>query len=303
MIQVRDLTKSYGSRTVLDSVSFDVAAGTITGFLGLNGAGKTTTMRILAGLAAPDRGQACIAGRPLAAHREPWRQVGVMLEECAAHPGARGRDHLRVLARLAGLPGQRVDECLELVGLAEAGYHRVRTYSLGMRQRLSLAAAILARPRVLVLDEPGNGLDAAGLRLLRELLTAHAAAGGTVFLSSHRIAELEDLADDVVAVHQGRIIRQGPITALLPTGRLLVRSPEPGLCQQVLSQHRYQVEAGPDGQLLVPGAEPEPLSRLLAAARVPIYELRPTRPTLEDFFFGMVRPQSPEEEHETADLR
>jgi ABC-2 type transport system ATP-binding protein len=214
-IIVDGVTKRYGERTVLDDVSFTVPQGSITGFLGRNGAGKTTTMRILLGLAEPDAGTATILGRPYAALPHPGRQVGALLETASFHPGRSGADHLKLTALQAGLDTGRVPEVLELVGLEEHGRRRVGGYSLGMRQRLGLAAALLGDPQVLLLDEPANGLDPAGVRWLRDFLRQMADAGRTVLLSSHVLAEVALSVDRVVVLHEGRLRMDAPLDRLL----------------------------------------------------------------------------------------
>jgi ABC-2 type transport system ATP-binding protein len=198
----------------VDEVSFTVSYGRITGFLGPNGAGKTTTLRMMLGLIRPDAGTAVIAGKPYANLSSPAQTVGALLD-AAAHPGRTGKDHLRVLAAAAGLPGHQADHLLERVGLARAARQRAGRYSLGMRQRLGLAAALLGDPAVLVLDEPANGLDPQGIRWLRDLLRSLAAEGRAVLVSSHILAEAAQTVDDVVVISRGRTIAQAPLTDLL----------------------------------------------------------------------------------------
>jgi ABC-2 type transport system ATP-binding protein len=215
MITVSHLTKSYGGRTVVDDLSFDLAAGRITGFVGPNGAGKSTTMRMMVGLARPDAGEVTYGGSHFADLRDPARTVGVVLDARAMHPGRSARHHLRALAALSALPGARVDEVLHLVGLDAAADQRVGGFSLGMRQRLAIAGALLGEPEVLMLDEPANGLDPDGIRWLRSMLTSFAADGGTVFVSSHYIAELATFAHDLVVVGDGRLVTAEPLTETL----------------------------------------------------------------------------------------
>ncbi|HEY8338795.1 MAG TPA: ATP-binding cassette domain-containing protein [Egibacteraceae bacterium] len=211
-IAVKGLRKRYGSTLAVDDLSFTAEPGRITGFLGPNGAGKTTTLRMVLGLVRPDAGEATIAGRPISQLDAPGRMVGAVLEGGIAHPGRRGRDHLRVFAAAAGLPESRVDEVLATVGLGDVAGKRVKGYSLGMRQRLGVATALLGDPSVLILDEPANGLDPAGMRWLRTLLRGFAAQGGTVLLSSHVLAEVAQTVDDVVVIGHGRCLAQGPVT-------------------------------------------------------------------------------------------
>jgi ABC-2 type transport system ATP-binding protein len=206
-VGVRSLTKRYGGVTAVDDVSFSLAPGTVTGFLGPNGAGKTTTLRVLLGLAAPTRGDALVFGRRYADLEEPARRVGAVLESGAFHPGRSGRDHLRFLVTAAdcGIPSVRVDEVLDLVGLTHAAGRRVGTYSQGMRQRLGVAAALLGNPRLLVLDEPANGLDPNGIHWLRTFLRGFADQGGTVLLSSHVLSEVALTVDQALIIDRGRL--------------------------------------------------------------------------------------------------
>jgi ABC-2 type transport system ATP-binding protein len=217
-IAVRGLTKRFGAVPAVEDLSFDVPPGRVTAFLGPNGAGKTTTLRMVLGLVRPSAGQALVGGRPYAALDRPREMVGAVLEATGFHPGRRGRDHLRVAARSSGLPEARVDEVLDRVGLAAAGRQRVGGYSLGMRQRLGLATALLGDPRVLVLDEPANGLDPAGMAWLRDLLRGLARDGRTVLVSSHVLAEVTQTADHAVVVHRGRLRFDGPLAELAAEG-------------------------------------------------------------------------------------
>jgi ABC-2 type transport system ATP-binding protein len=209
VIEVDSLTKRHRRILAVDTLSFRAEPGRVTGFLGPNGAGKTTTLRVLVSLLRPTSGRATVLGRRYVELEEPVRTVGAVLEASGFHPGRSGRNHLRTLATAAGIPWQRVEEMLALVDLSPAADRRVRGYSLGMRQRLSLAGALLGDPRVLILDEPANGLDPQGIRWLRDLLRGFAAEGGTVLVSSHVLAEMQQLADDVVIIARGRIVTQG----------------------------------------------------------------------------------------------
>ena len=217
-IQVADLRKKFGRAMAVDDVSFTVSAGRITGFLGPNGAGKTTTLRMVLGLIRADAGTAVIAGKPYAQLTNPARTVGALLDAAAAHPGRSGRDHLRVLATQAGIPSRRAGQLLDRVGLADAAGQRAGRYSLGMRQRLGLAAALLGDPEILVLDEPGNGLDPQGIRWLRDLLRSLAADGRAVLVSSHLLAEVAQTVDSVVIINSGRLVAQGPVAELTAGG-------------------------------------------------------------------------------------
>jgi ABC-2 type transport system ATP-binding protein len=221
MITVSHLTKTYGRRTVVEDLSFELAEGRITGFVGPNGAGKSTTMRMMVGLVRPDRGQVRYRGSTYTELRDPARTIGVVLDARAMHPGRSARNHLRAMAALSSLPEGRVDEVLHAVGLDAAADQRVGGFSLGMRQRLAIAGALLGDPEVLMLDEPANGLDPDGMRWLRTMLTGFAAAGGTVFVSSHFIAELATFANDLVVVGNGRLIAAEPLAETLDRDRSL----------------------------------------------------------------------------------
>lgn len=213
-IVVSGLTKRFGRVTAVEDLSFTAEPGRVTGFLGPNGAGKTTTLRMLVGLASPDSGAATIGGRAYTAAPAPGRVAGVVLEAAGFHPGRSGRDHLRVYCTACGYPLSRADEVLELTGLTGAGQRRVRGYSLGMRQRLALATALLGDPGVLILDEPANGLDPEGIAWLRKLLQDHAQQGRTVLFSSHTLPEVEQIAEHVVIISRGRLVRSGPLAEL-----------------------------------------------------------------------------------------
>ena len=218
---MRGLTKRYGDLVAVQDLTFSLHPGTVTGFLGPNGAGKTTALRLLLGLAQPTAGEALVLGRRYAELDQAWHRVGAVLESGDFHPGRSGKDHLRVLALAAGLPSGRVYEVLELVGLASAGGRRVKGYSLGMRQRLGVAAALLGDPELLVLDEPANGLDPVGLRWLRTFLRSFADRGGTVLVSSHVLAEVAQSVDRVVIIDGGRVVADAPVAALASGGRSL----------------------------------------------------------------------------------
>jgi len=220
-IEVRALTKSFGRVRAVDDLSFVAPSGQVTGFLGPNGSGKTTTLRALLGLVAPTSGTATLGGKAYRALRSPLRTVGAVLDGGGQHPGRRGRAHLRLLARAAGLSSHRVEEVLELVELAGSADRRAGGYSLGMRQRLALAGALLGEPEVLVLDEPTNGLDPAGVRWLRDLLRELVRQGRTVLISSHLLAEVAQVADRVVIISGGRMRYEGPLTGLTADGRSL----------------------------------------------------------------------------------
>jgi ABC-2 type transport system ATP-binding protein len=225
MITIDALTKKYGSRTVVDEITFTARAGRVTGFLGPNGAGKSTSMRMMVGLTQPTSGSATISGRRFADLPNPGRKVGVMLDASAQHAGRSGREILTLAQRMMGLPARQVAETLRVVGLTEAeADRRVGSYSLGMRQRLGIAVALIGDPSVLILDEPANGLDPAGIRWIRDLLRDYANGGGTVLLSSHLLHEIEIIADDIVMIGAGRIVSQGTKTDLLQGAGTIVRA-------------------------------------------------------------------------------
>jgi ABC-2 type transport system ATP-binding protein len=221
VVSCRRLTKRYGDVVAVDEITFSLAPGTVTGFLGPNGAGKTTTLRLLLGLAEPSVGEALVFGHRYRELDQPIRRVGAVLESTDYHPSRSGRDHLRMLALAAELPPSRVEEVLELVQLTAAAGRRVRTYSLGMRQRLGVAAALLGDPELLILDEPANGLDPAGVRWLRTFLQGLAAGGRTVLVSSHLLAEVAQTVDQVVIIDRGRLLAQGTLDNLTGNGRTL----------------------------------------------------------------------------------
>ena len=283
------VTKRYGARTVVDDLSFTVAPGRVTGFLGPNGSGKSTTMKILLGLAAADGGTTLVGDRAYVDLDDPSATVGAALETNAFHPGRSGRDHLRILACAAGVAPRRIDESLAAAGLADAADRRAGTYSLGMRQRLGLAAALLCDPPVLVLDEPGNGLDPQGVRELRDLLRERAAHGGTVFVSSHLLGEVEHLVDDVVVIDHGRLVTSGPLTELRHE-TALVRSPDTNRLADALRRAGASVdvdESDPDrGSLLVRGLSLGAVGHVAFDLGVEISELSTRSGSLEDLFMS-----------------
>jgi ABC-2 type transport system ATP-binding protein len=287
-VEVRGLTKRYGSTVAVEDLSFAIPAGRITGFLGPNGAGKTTTLRALLGLLSPSAGEALVEGTRYARLRDPIGTVGAVLESDSYHPGRSGRNHLRVLATAAGVPAARVDEVLAEVDLADAARRRVGGYSLGMRQRLSVAGALLARPSLLILDEPANGLDPEGIRWLRTFLREFAAGGGTVFISSHVLAEVAQVADEVVILHRGRLVAHEPLEVLTAraTGATVVRSPDAERLREVLAQ--AGLEATPSGgdELRV-AAPAERVGEVAAAAGVVMHELRTEAASLEEVFLEL----------------
>ena len=290
MIEVAVLTKRFGRTVAVDDLSFRCQPGAITGFLGPNGAGKTTTLRALLGLVRPDAGTATIGGQHYSRLDDPPRRVGAVLETSAFHPGRTGRNHLRVIARAAAIPESRVDEVLALVDLPNDGRRRVKAYSLGMRQRLALAAALLGDPEVLVLDEPANGLDPQGIRWLRDLLRAAAAEGRTVLVSSHLLAEVAQLADDVVIVDRGRFVTQSSVAEVTSGGAAstVVRSPDAERLRGLLAAAGVAAELRDGAMLAVRGAPPERVGEIAAANGVVLHELRAETATLEEAFLDLV---------------
>lgn len=288
-LEVRNLTKRYGKTVAVDDLSFAVEAGRVTGFLGPNGAGKTTTMRALLGLLAPSGGEALVEGRPPATMQAPLGTIGAALEATAFHPGRSGRNHLRCLAAAAKIPRSRVEEVLELVELGPAAKRRVKGYSLGMRQRLALAAALLGDPRILILDEPANGLDPQGMRWLRDLLRAQAAEGRTVFVSSHVLSEVDQTADELIVIRGGKLVSQTTLaefTAVAdPPSR--VRATDPERLAAALAQGGATVERG-DGALLVSDASGETIGNLALELGIAIHELAPQRSSLEQRFLEVM---------------
>jgi len=293
-IEVRGLTKRFGGVTAVSDLSFSVRAGTVTGFLGPNGAGKTTTLRILLGLARASAGNALIEG---AAYRElddPVRTVGAALDGAGFHPGRSGRDHLRALCAMTGLPASRADAVLAQVDLAgKTGRRRVGGYSLGMRQRLHLAGALLGDPRILILDEPANGLDPQGIRWLRDLLRALAADGRTVLVSSHVLAEVAQTADDVVVIARGRLVDQGPVERLTGSGRhtVVVRAARVDELAVALRAAGAQVEPDDGGALRVTGLGAPIVGEVALRIGVPLHALYEERRTLEEVFLALTAPE------------
>jgi ABC-2 type transport system ATP-binding protein len=294
-VDVRGLTKSFGSVRAVSDLSFTVEPGSVTGFLGPNGAGKTTTMRMVLGLERPDAGDATFDDRPYAQLPAPLRTVGAVLET-AFHPARSGRNHLRVYCRAAGLPLSRADETLAQVGLGDAGNRRAGTYSLGMRQRLALANALLGDPSVLVLDEPANGLDPEGIVWLRGFIRylAHD-EGRTVLVSSHLLSEMEQTADRVVIVGAGRLVREGSIDELRAgaagAGTVLVRSPEADRFAAVLRGDGLAATNGDDGLLTVGHSTPAEVGARAFAAGVELHELRAQTSGLEELYFQLTTGQ------------
>ena len=290
MIEVRGLTKRYGDVLAVDDLTFDVEPGKVTGFLGPNGAGKSTTMRMMLGLDRPTAGTALVNGRPYATFAEPLREVGALLDAGAVHPGRTGRQHLRVAARTSGIPQRRVDEVIDQVGLGGAARRRIKGYSLGMRQRLGIAAALLADPRVLLFDEPINGLDLDGVRWIRALLRQLADDGRTVLVSSHLMSEMEQTADRVVVIGRGRLIADATTEQIISgLGRLQVRvrCADPDALVTRFRERRFAVERVDDRELQVDNTTAEEVGELAHAWGVPLHHLSEVRQSLEDAYLEL----------------
>jgi ABC-2 type transport system ATP-binding protein len=288
MITVDSLTKRYGAFTAVDDVTFTAEAGRVTGFLGPNGAGKSTTMRVMVGLTPPTSGNARVSGRLFSDLPNPGLEVGVLLDASAQHAGRTGREILTVAARTMGLPRMRVEEMLDRVSLTEKeADRRVRNYSLGMRQRLGIAHALLGDPSVLILDEPANGLDPAGIRWMRDLLRSYADQGGTVLLSSHLLHEIEVIADDIVVIGNGRIVAQGTKNDLLAAAGTVVRSAAPSTLAHALELAGIASTLGPDGAVRTQ-ADAARVGEVALAAGVALTELRPADGAgLEEMFLEL----------------
>ena len=289
MITVSGLTRQYGKRIAVDDMTFDVAGGRVTGFVGPNGAGKSTTMRMMVGLTRPDSGEARYHGVHYQDLKWPARTVGCVLD-ARVHPGRTARDHLRATAAISRVPTARADAVLAEVGLEAAAHQRAGKFSLGMRQRLALAAALLGDPQILLLDEPSNGLDPDGIRWLRNYLSDFAARGGTVFVSSHLISELSMFADDLVVIGGGRLLAAASVEAI--TGRhdvaVIVETPQPVELVALLAAHGFAVEAVAD-RLTVRGTTRTAVSQIAFDSGIRVLELTETSRSLEDSLLDMTR--------------
>ena len=288
MIEVDHLTKRYGKTVAVDDLTFRVTPGRITGFLGPNGAGKTTTLKAILALVRPTSGATRVLGKPYRDLADPARKVGAVLETSRYHPGRSGRNHLRVIAVQTGIPRTRVEEVLELVAMRQDAKRRVGGYSLGMRQRLGLAAALLGDPELLVLDEPANGLDPAGIRWLRDLLRSLASRGRTILVSSHVLGEIEQIADEVVIIHRGRFVAQSTTAELAARAAagVRVRSPDGARLRDILAREGMRV-VEVEGGLGVADGTPERVGELAAANNIVLHELVAERATLEEAFLEL----------------
>jgi len=289
VVEAESLTKRFGEVGAVTDLSFALEAGTITGFLGPNGAGKTTTLRMILGLISPTSGRALVFDHPYAQLPRAALRIGAVLEATDFHPGRTGRDHLRMLGQAVGLPDSRADEVLRLVELDKAARRRVKGYSLGMRQRLGLAAALLGDPELLVLDEPTNGLDPEGVRWLRDFLHRLAAEGRTVLISSHVLAEVAQTVDRVLIISHGRLMLSSPLAELTARagGAVRVRSSDPQRLAKALRAEALQVTTGTGHALLVGGASSERIGEIAFAAGVPVHELVNDAGLLEDIFLEL----------------
>lgn len=289
MITAENLSKRYGSKTAVDGISFQLQPGTVTGFLGPNGSGKSTTMRMAVGLDRPSSGAITIDGKPFAQHKAPLRTVGAVLDAGATHPGRTGRGHLRALAATHGIGNRRVEQVIELTGLGEASRKRIKGYSLGMNQRLGIAAALLGDPAVLIFDEPVNGLDPEGVRWVRGLAREMAAEGRTVFVSSHLMSEMSLTADHLIVLGRGRIIADAPIHQLLDTGehRVLVRTEQVAPLAEALNTEGVGVQHIDAETLQVTGLDARSIGRRALEAQVVLHELTPQVSSLEDQYMKL----------------
>ncbi len=292
MIEVENLRQVFGEKVAVDDISFTVEPGSVTGLLGPNGAGKSTTMRMIVGLDRPVSGSVRVNGRNFRESDAPLRDLGALLDPAAIHPGRSGRMHLRAIAATNGIPVSRVEEVLRLTGMTDAATLRVGTYSLGMRQRIGIAAALLGDPQTLVLDEPVNGLDPDGVHWVRELLKSLAAAGRTVLVSSHLMSEMALTADHLIVMGRGRLIAQGPVADVIAQATrsdVLVRSPQPDALVAALATIAATVRRGPDGSLLVTGATAPQVGGIAAARSIELHELTPQQGSLEDAFLELTK--------------
>jgi ABC-2 type transport system ATP-binding protein len=292
MIEAHGLTKRYGDKLAVDGLTFTVRPGMVTGFLGPNGAGKSTTMRVLLGLDAPTSGSVTVNGRPYHEHAAPLREVGALLDARAVHPGRSAYSHLLALAQTCGIRRSRVDEVVEAVGLAGAARRRAGGFSLGMGQRLGIAAALLGDPGTVILDEPVNGLDTEGIRWIRSLLRGLAAEGRTVFVSSHLMSEMALTAQHLIVIGRGRLIADTSMEAFIAGAApslVRVRSTDPASLQAVLRGRDVTVSGAEDGALAVSGLSTDQVGRLAGAAGITLLELTAQQPSLEEAFMDLTR--------------
>ena len=292
MIEAKSLTKRYGATLAVDELSFAIQPGRVTGFLGPNGAGKSTTLRMMLGLDAPTAGSVTVNGRHYRRLPAPLREVGSLLDARAVHGGRQARHHLLLLAQSNGIPRRRVDEVLELVGLAQAAHRRTKSFSLGMAQRLGIATALLGDPGVLLFDEPVNGLDTEGIRWIRDLMKGLAAEGRTIFFSSHLMSEMELTADHLIVIGRGRLIADTSMRSFIECNSqpvTVVRSPQPEALWAALLRVGAAVDADPNGAWRVSGPDAAAIGELAASLRIRLHELTPRFSSLEDVYTRMTQ--------------
>lgn len=294
MIEARGLTKHYGSKTAVDNVNFTIKPGQVTGFLGPNGAGKSTSMRLMVGLDRPTAGSVTVNGQRYQEMKAPLAEVGVLLDAKGVHPGRSARSHLRALAATHGIPEKRVSEVIDMTGLGAVASKRVGGFSLGMGQRLGIAAALLGDPKVIILDEPVNGLDPDGVLWVRQLLRHFASEGRTVLLSSHLMSEMAQTADHVIVLGRGRVVADAPIADFLSSGttRITVRSPEAARLASLVMEGREGVELTPleqDGGFSAVGLGAADIGEIAANNRIVLHELTPVGTSLEDAYISLTR--------------
>jgi ABC-2 type transport system ATP-binding protein len=290
MIEARGLTKRYGETVAVDNLSFSVAPGKITGFLGPNGAGKTTTMRLILGLDRPTSGTVTIEGRPFRQVTQPMRQVGALLDAKALHGGRSAYNHLLCVAQSNNLPASRVKEVLALVGLTDVAKRRARGFSLGMGQRLGIAAALLGDPKILMFDEPVNGLDPEGILWIRNLMKALAAEGRTVFVSSHLMSEMENTADHLLVIGRGKLIADCTVDEFIASNsqlRVRVRTPQPDQLAKLVATAGGTAHEPGDGSIVISGLEPSQVGDLAYENSVRLHELAPLQASLEQAFMEL----------------
>jgi ABC-2 type transport system ATP-binding protein len=290
VIEAHGLSKRYGETVAVDDLSFVVRPGVVTGFLGPNGAGKSTTMRLILGLDAPTAGSVTVNGKPYRKLQAPLAEVGALLEARAIHTGRSAYLHLRALAESNGIGRQRVDEVIQLVGLEGVARRRVGTFSMGMGQRLGMAAALLGDPKTLVLDEPSNGLDPEGIRWIRQLLRSLAGQGKTIFVSSHLMSEMSLMADQLIVVGRGRLVADTSVDEFVRQASgdaVRVRTPESGLLQEALARAGVTIRLEEDGSLTVHGMPSEDVGELAAQSRIVLHELTPIQASLEEAFMRL----------------
>jgi ABC-2 type transport system ATP-binding protein len=303
VIEARSLTKRYGPTLAVADLSFDVVPGRVTGFLGPNGAGKSSTMRLIVGLDTPTAGTVTVAGRPYRSLRRPLFEVGAMLESAPVHPGRSARTHLLALAQANGIGRRRVDDVLGLVGLDSVARRRAGGFSLGMTQRLGVAAALLGDPGVLLLDEPVNGLDPEGVAWTRTLLRSLAAEGRTVFVSSHLMSEMALTADHLIVIGRGRLLADTSVAEFIrasAAGHVRVRTPQPERLTALLRDHGASVDSTEDDALAVTGMQAATVGELAASQGIVLHELVTRQPSLEEAFMTMTRDEVEYQPHSSA---